>query len=70
MKHGKGSDIFANGDSYSGEYKAGRPDGKGVYKWKNGSIYTGDFKDGMKHGRGDWRKVSNNPKCNKFEGEY
>jgi hypothetical protein len=24
----------------------------------------------MKHGRGEWRKVSNNPKCNKFEGEY
>jgi hypothetical protein len=24
----------------------------------------------MKHGKGDWRKVVNNPKCNRFEGEY
>ena len=24
----------------------------------------------MKHGKGEWRKVMNNPKCNRFEGEY
>jgi hypothetical protein len=24
----------------------------------------------MKHGKGDWRKKQNNPKCNRFEGEY
>lgn len=41
-----------------------------MYKWKNGSIYTGDFKEGMKHGKGEWKKVLNNPKCNRFEGEY
>jgi hypothetical protein len=56
LKHGKGSDLFANGDSFSGIYVHGKPEGKGVYKWKCGSIYTGEFKDGMKHGRGDWRK--------------
>lgn len=24
----------------------------------------------MKHGKGEWKKIANNPKCNKFEGEY
>ena len=59
MKHGKGTDIFANGDCYTGNYAFGKADGKGVYKWKNGSIYSGEFKEGMKHGRGEWKKVAN-----------
>lgn len=29
LKHGQGTDIFANGDIYTGEYKDGKPDGKG-----------------------------------------
>lgn len=24
----------------------------------------------MKHGKGEWKKIANNPKCNKFEGDY
>ena len=51
MKHGKGTDIFANGDCYTGNYAFGKADGKGVYKWKNGSIYSEEFKERMKHGR-------------------
>lgn len=37
MKHGKGSDIFANGDKYNGDYRNGKPFGQGVYTWSNGS---------------------------------
>jgi hypothetical protein len=29
LKHGTGTDIFITGDSYTGEYKDGKPDGKG-----------------------------------------
>lgn len=56
MKHGRGSDIFANGDRYNGEYKNGKPDGKGIYTWANGSYYDGEFKNGLKHGKGKWKK--------------
>jgi hypothetical protein len=70
LKHGKGTDIFANGDCYTGNYAFGKADGKGVYKWKNGSIYSGEFKEGMKHGKGEWKKVANSTKCNRFEGFY
>ncbi len=48
MKHGKGSDVFANGDKYSGNYKNGKPEGQGVYTWSNGSYYEGEFINGLK----------------------
>ena len=54
LKHGKGTDIFANKDTYVGEYKLGKPDGEGTYSWSNGATYVGQFKLGMKHGYGKW----------------
>jgi hypothetical protein len=29
MKNGKGTDFFANGDKYTGNYKSGKPNGYG-----------------------------------------
>lgn len=68
MKHGQGSDIFANGDCFTGTYVQGKPEGQGQYKWKNGSIYIGEFKDGLKHGKGKWKKRFNDQNCNMYEG--
>ena len=59
MKHGQGTDMFANGDVYTGQYSEGKPHGFGQYKWKNTSIYVGQFESGMKHGKGKWRKRAN-----------
>lgn len=59
MKHGKGSDEFANGDKYTGMYKNGKPDGPGIYTWSNGSYYEGEFKNGLKEGKGKWKKYVN-----------
>ena len=47
--------MFCNGDSYIGEYKEGKPDGKGQYNWRNASFYVGEFKMGLKHGKGRWK---------------
>ena len=41
MKNGRGTDIFANGDKYSGQYKNGKPEGHGIYTWANGNYYDG-----------------------------
>ena len=64
MKHGQGSDFFANGDVFTGVYVNGKPEGQGQYKWKNTSIYIGEFKNGLKHGRGKWKKRFNDQNCN------
>ena len=39
MKHGKGEEIFSNGDRYIGQYKEGKPDGEGKYIWADESYY-------------------------------
>lgn len=61
MKHGYGTDFFANGDEYTGEYRYGKPCGRGTYKWKSGAIYNGEFKDGKKTGKGKWQKKQIDP---------
>lgn len=61
MRHGSGTDFFANGDVYIGQYQDGKPSGHGQYKWKNGNTYNGEFKSGMKHGKGKWKKMSSDP---------
>lgn len=60
MKHGKGTDFFANGDKYTGSYRNGKPDGIGTYSWEDGSYYEGSFKNGLKHGKGKWKKYIHN----------
>ena len=70
LKHGKGNDIFASGDTYLGQYYKGKPFGNGTYTWINGNQYTGQFKNGLKHGRGKWIKSTTKVNSNKYDGEY
>ncbi|KAJ3395940.1 hypothetical protein CcCBS67573_g09247 [Chytriomyces confervae] len=49
QRHGKGKNIFINGDEYDGSYENGVRSGYGVYKWKGGARYTGDYKNDLRH---------------------
>lgn len=77
LKHGNGTDVFANGDTYIGQYMfgtprritIGKPCGYGQYIWKNGSTYVGEFRNGLKHGFGKYRK-SKELSTNMYEGQY
>ena len=42
----------ADGLSYRGAWRSGRPHGKGVMEWPWGDSYTGEFRDGKREGRG------------------
>lgn len=37
--------LFDNGDSYIGEWKNGKMNGKGTYIWKNGEKLIGEFRN-------------------------
>ena len=58
-KHGTGSFVYRNGDSYCGEWRNDVKHGKGVYRWVGDGRderYEGNFVHGNAHGHGtqDW----------------
>lgn len=68
LKHGHGTERFANGDFFMGAYENGKPNGFGEYYWSNGCNYKGFFKNGLRHGTGTWRKGFG--KSDVYEGEW
>ena len=62
-KNGKasGSGKATGAHIYTGDFKAGLPDGKGKYNWPNGDVYEGNFKNGLKEGYGEFRKAGIRP---------
>ena len=51
-RHGKGRNVFPNGDIYDGQYVNGKRHGKGVYVFKNTAFYSGNFENNNKSGSG------------------
>lgn len=58
--------MWANGETYSGNYHHDERTGKGIYLWPDGSRYEGDFLAGMRHGRG----IFTSPEGIVYEGEW
>lgn len=52
MFHGAGVYVLPNGDTYTGAYRDGLPDGDGVAAWANGNVYAGEFSGGVRSGHG------------------
>ena len=47
-----GTDTFARGLKYVGEWSDGKRHGQGIYTFANGSKYVGEFRDGRYNGQG------------------
>ena len=43
---------YSNGQSYEGEFRNNKLNGKGVFNWGDGKIYTGNYVNNKKHGYG------------------
>jgi hypothetical protein len=54
------------GDSYSGEYRDGKMNGRGVYTWANGDRYDGQWRDDRRHGSGVYALANGS----RYEGEF
>ena len=61
-----GTNTFANGNKYIGEYKGFKRQGQGTFIWKNGEKYIGEFKNDMQHGQG----LYTYPTGAKYKGNY
>ena len=46
QRHGQGTLTYADGKTYTGEFKDGERNGQGTYTWPDGHTYTGEFKAG------------------------
>ncbi|MBV1922461.1 MAG: hypothetical protein KUG68_00380 [Flavobacteriaceae bacterium] len=57
---------WSDGDSYEGEWKAGKFHGEGKYVYANGSTFVGSYQNGKKHGQGVYTKANGN----KYEGTW
>ena len=47
-----GTPVWANGDSYEGNFVDDERSGYGVYTWANGECYRGDFEHNLMNGTG------------------
>ncbi|TPX67720.1 hypothetical protein SpCBS45565_g03604 [Spizellomyces sp. 'palustris'] len=66
-RHGRGKNIFPNGDIYEGTYLNGSRNGFGVYKWKKTRArYSGEYKDNLRDGQGDFVY----PDGSKYRGQF
>lgn len=54
LRHGKGQMIYHNGNTYTGEWKEGAPDGLGEKKYLNGDCFVGYWVKGKREGRGSY----------------
>jgi hypothetical protein len=61
-----GSNTFASGNKYVGEFKDGKINGQGTYTFASGNIYVGEFKDGKINGQGTYTFANGN----KYVGEH
>lgn len=58
--------AVAPGETYSGGWKNGKPEGEGTYFWTDSSAYNGSWHAGLKHG---WGKYTW-PNEARYEGEW
>jgi len=52
LRHGKGENLFTNGDVYTGEWINGLRHGNGTCVFRNGDVYEGEWKNGLEDGEG------------------
>jgi hypothetical protein len=62
----KYEDSFEKGDTYSGDWRYGLPNGKGTFIWASGRVYVGEFKDGKRNGQGTYGLANGD----KYVGEF
>ena len=51
-RHGEGLLVKANGVTFMGTWRKGKPNGIGAEHNANGSNYQGEYVQGVKHGKG------------------
>ena len=63
---GRGVMVYASGDMYEGQWKAGKREGQGTTRYAIGNVYEGQYKADTKEGEGTTRYATGDV----YEGQY
>ncbi|MSP29961.1 MAG: hypothetical protein EXR09_05785, partial [Acetobacteraceae bacterium] len=61
-----GTQTYASGIKYVGEWRDNKPNGQGIYTWSDGNKYVGELRDNKFHGQGTFTWSDGN----KYVGEW
>lgn len=53
LRHGRGVQVFSNGDTYIGQWRRDQRHGEGQLLWRTGRRYSGQMEAGRMHGQGE-----------------
>ena len=72
--HGKGKYVFADGETYEGDFQDDVFCGVGVYHFAEGDVYEGEYVGDIMHGKGkytfvDGRIYDGEFKAGRFDGK-
>ncbi|PRP84074.1 hypothetical protein PROFUN_04065 [Planoprotostelium fungivorum] len=71
LKNGFRATIFSlSGDSYRGDWKDHKKDGKGLYTWKDGSTYQGAWVQDLREGTGAYSEAVDGRLTLVYNGEW
>ena len=65
-REGRGTMVYDAGDTYEGQWLAGKFHGRGKYTTATGNVYKGDFANDQFHGRGKYTFADGNV----YDGEW
>ena len=63
---GRGVMVYASGDMYEGQWKAGKREGQGTTRYAIGNVYVGQYKANTKEGEGKFCYATGDV----YEGQY
>ena len=59
--------FIGSGETFEGEYRSGKTNGRGIQKYKNGNMFIGNFQKGSKHGYGIYIDANGTEKPQEFK---
>ena len=69
-EEGRGTEVYASGNMYEGQWLAGKKHGQGKYTFATGNVYEGEFVEGQRHGHAKYTFAIGDVYEGEFQGAH